>query len=358
VALAVVRDLSSRRTPLTPEQAEAFEMDVLAGFVLARASAGLADSTIQQDVGHLQLVRDCFGRPLWEMQPSDADAYFGKELRDASTALRLARAQSLTTYFAFLELRYKAELHALTGRVVECPIDEVNRPRGSKQIQLRIPPTEPEVETLFAGWRADLVSCRKYAPTARNYTMARLMEKVGLRVNEVCQLDLPDLRWELGRFGKLHVRFGKGSRGSGSRERMTPLINGGDRLLRWYVEDVWGHFGDDHRRHDVPLFPSERHNGDGSSSRLSDDGVRDGLNEAVARHLPAWSGRLTPHVLRHYCASQLYQSGMDLVAVQELLGHRWIATTMRYIHVQRTYVEDAWIAGQNRAAHRLEGLLA
>src|SRR5438876_185209 len=136
------------------------ETDVLAGFVLARASAGLADSTIQQDVGHLQLVRDCFGRPLWEMQPADADAYFGKDLRDASTALRLARAQSLTTYFAFLELRHKAELHALTGRIVECPIDEVNRPRGSKQIRLRIPPTELEVETLFAGWRADLVNCR------------------------------------------------------------------------------------------------------------------------------------------------------------------------------------------------------
>jgi hypothetical protein len=30
---------------------------------------------------------------------------------------------------------------------------------------------------------------------------------------------------------------------------------------------------------------------------------------------------------------------------------------MRYIHVQRTHVEDAWIAGQQRAAHRLEGLL-
>jgi site-specific recombinase XerD len=49
---------------------------------------------------------------------------------------------------------------------------------------------------------------------------------------------------------------------------------------------------------------------------------------------------------------------MDLLAVQELLGHRWITTTMRYVHVQRTHVEDAWIAGEKRAALRLEGLLA
>ena len=46
---------------------------MLAGFVVARASAGLADSTIRNDTGHLQLIRDWFGRPLWEMQPDDAD---------------------------------------------------------------------------------------------------------------------------------------------------------------------------------------------------------------------------------------------------------------------------------------------
>jgi hypothetical protein len=39
-----------------------FETDVLAGFVLARASAGLADSTVRNDTGHLDLIRDWFGR--------------------------------------------------------------------------------------------------------------------------------------------------------------------------------------------------------------------------------------------------------------------------------------------------------
>ena len=48
---------------------------------------------------------------------------------------------------------------------------------------------------------------------------------------------------------------------------------------------------------------------------------------------------------------------MDLVAIQETLGHAWVATTMNYIHVHATHVEDAWIAGQQRAASRLEGLL-
>ena len=47
---------------------------------------------------------------------------------------------------------------------------------------------------------------------------------------------------------------------------------------------------------------------------------------------------------------------MDLLAIQEVLGHAWVATTMAYIHLHRTHVEDAWIAGQQRAAERLKGL--
>ncbi|MEV4201914.1 tyrosine-type recombinase/integrase [Micromonospora globbae] len=357
LALAVVRDLREHRGPASAAELVEFETDVLAGFVLARASAGLADATVRADVGHLEQVRAWFGRPLWEMEPADADAYFGRVLRDAASGTRLARAQALTTYFAFLELRHKVEIHALTGRVVQCPIDEMNRPRGRKDARLRIPPSEVEVAQLFAGWAGELASCRKFAPAARNYTAARLMAEVGLRINEARSLDLTDVKWDLGRFGKLHVRHGKGSRGSGPRERMVPLVNHAGRTLRWFIEDVWGQFDADHTRPGAPLFPSERRNGDGSCRRVGDDALRQGLAAAAASHLPTWADTLTPHVLRHFCASQLYLSGVDLISIQELLGHSWVATTMRYVHVHRTRIEDAWVAGQQRAAQRLEGLI-
>jgi site-specific recombinase XerD len=357
LALAVVRDLRDVRAPATDGELEEFETDVLAGFVLARASAGLADSTIRGDIGQLEQVRSWFGRPLWEMRPADADAYFGQVLRRASSGTRLARAQALTTYVAFVELRHKVELHAMTGLVVACPLDEMNRPRGRKDARLRIPPSEAEVTQLFAGWSGELAACRKFAPTARNYAAARLMAEVGLRVNEVRSLDLADVKWELGRFGKLHVRYGKGSRGSGPRERMVPLVNHAGRTLRWFIEDVWGHFDADHTRPGAPLFPSERKNADGSCRRVGDDALRSGLVAAASAHLQGWADRLTPHVLRHFCASQLYLSGVDLISIQELLGHSWVATTMRYVHVHRTRIEDAWVAGQQRAARRLEGLV-
>ena len=193
------------------------------------------------------------------MEPADADAYFGRVLRDAPSGTRLARSQALTTYFVFLELRHKVEIHNDDRAGRECPIDEMNRPRG--------PQGRPAADPADRGGDrarcspagpAELATCRKFAPTARNYAAARLMAEVGLRVNEAGSLDLADIKWDLGPFGKLHVRHGKGARGSGPRERMVPLINDAGRTLRWFVEDVWGQFDDDHTRPGAPLFPSER----------------------------------------------------------------------------------------------------
>ena len=56
MALAPVRDLRERRVSASTEELSRFETDVPAGFVLAHASAGLADSTIRNDTGHLELI--------------------------------------------------------------------------------------------------------------------------------------------------------------------------------------------------------------------------------------------------------------------------------------------------------------
>jgi integrase/recombinase XerC len=355
--LAVVRDLRGDARPAAPEDLAAFETDVLAGFVLARAAAGIADSTIGNDLIDLQQVRDWFGRPLWEMSAPDADAYFGRATRHLAPTTRRGKADALSVFFQYLELRHAVEIHNLTGHVVQCPLDEMNRQRGANQVQIRVPPSEQEIARLFRSWAGELATCRKFATAGRNYTAARLMAQVGLRLNECRRLGLDDVKWELGRFGKLHVRYGKGSRGTGPKQRLAPMINGARDSVQWYVEHVRGYFDDEWDRPGAPLLPSERKNADGTCKQVSSQSLRDGLAGAVQRHLPSWSGKLTPHVLRHYCASQMYLSGMDLLAIQELLGHDWVATTMRYIHVQRTHIEDAWLKGQQRAADRLEGLV-
>ena len=56
MGLALVRDMRELRAPSNEDEVAAFETDVLAGFVLARASAGLADSTVRNDAGHSGIV--------------------------------------------------------------------------------------------------------------------------------------------------------------------------------------------------------------------------------------------------------------------------------------------------------------
>ena len=81
--------------------------------------------------------------------------------------------------------------------------------------------------------------------------------------------------------------------------------------------------------------------------------MRAGLAGAVARWLPKWEHRLTPHGLRHFCASSLYAQGVDLKAIQDLLGHQWLSTTIGYIHVPAEHIEQAWRRANERVAARL-----
>ncbi|MGP4101438.1 hypothetical protein [Nonomuraea sp. KM90] len=94
-----MKDLRVARALATVEDLEALETDVLAGFVLARAAAGLSDGTISSDMVHLEQVRAWFGRPLWEMEPADADTYFGKVLRATAKGTRPAGAPAIKTFF-------------------------------------------------------------------------------------------------------------------------------------------------------------------------------------------------------------------------------------------------------------------
>ena len=85
-----------------------------------------------------------------------------------------------------------------------------------------MPPAEDEVETLFAGCAPGCQ--RPQVPArARGHLAASLWRRVGLRITETVMLDLRDWRPDLGEHGKLHLRFGKGSRGRG-QDPLVPAI--------------------------------------------------------------------------------------------------------------------------------------
>ncbi|MFF3139282.1 tyrosine-type recombinase/integrase [Streptomyces mirabilis] len=219
-------------------------------------------------------------------------------------------------------------------------------------MHVRIPPSACEVETLFAGWRSGLPGQQgsKFLTGARDYVAASLWRRAGLRINETVRLQVGDWHPQVGSSGVLHVRCGKGAKGSGPRQRLVPAINGVDRLLAWWMSQVRGQFGDDPAAAGAALLPSRCHNSDGSLRPACAETLRQGLAQAVAHRLPAWTGRLTPHPLRHFCATHLYHQGMELEAIGALLGHTWISTTARYIHVPAERIE--WHAAGQRPRHR------
>jgi hypothetical protein len=75
-------------------------------------------------------------------------------LREVARGAWLSRARVLKT-FLFHELWRKVEIHRMTGWVVECTIDAMNRPCGARA-RLRIPPAVAQVKRLFLGWREEL----------------------------------------------------------------------------------------------------------------------------------------------------------------------------------------------------------
>lgn len=354
--LAVVRSLGSPRRLVSAAEFDDFQQELIDQWSLALAASGVVDSTVLRERGAIIEFTRFLGRHLWTAGPHDADQwlrYLRVQQRQAASTVR-GKAGSVARFFDFLQVRYQGDIHALTGVVVDQPIDEFNRPAKADYGAGRVPPPTEDVETLFTAWRESLPDTRKYLPAARDYVVASLWRRVGLRINETAMLDIRDWRPDLGPVGKLHVRFGKGSNGRGPKTRLVPGINAADELLTWWLTDVRHQYGADWEDLDAPLFPSERRDPDtGRCTRVGTEALRRGLADAVTRWLPDWDRRLTPHGLRHYCASSLYEQGVGLKAIQELLGHSWLTTTTLYVHVDEDHIEQAWNQANQRVTDRL-----
>jgi site-specific recombinase XerD len=346
--LGVVRDLRSPKSLADPADAADYQEHLLAEFVLARLAHGVADGTIRGELAAVEAFLASAGVWAWEVEARHADRFLGHDQHGRAQATRRGKAGAIDFFYRFLELRYRGELHELTGRLIGSPIDEVNRPRHAGDFTVRVPPSPAALNAFFAGWRDELATSRKWLTATRHYAMARLAAEVGLRLRELCALGLEDLHFDHGPLGKLHVRAGKGARGSGPRQRLVPMLGDARALLVWWVTEVRGEFRDDWRLPRAPLFPSER------GGSIAGDSFAAALGEVAGRHLGGPVTKLSPHVLRHACATRLYGEGLRLVVIQQLLGHRWLSTTMRYVHVAAELIETDYQRAAERAAARFK----
>jgi integrase/recombinase XerC len=155
------------------------------------------------------------------------------------------------------------------------------------------------------------------ALAARDRAMLELLYGAGVRVSELCGLDLDRL--------ELPSRLAR-VLGKGSKERLVPFGEPCTRALERYLglRPLLCH-PRTRAQHATALFLG-RH-----GTRLT---VRQ-VQHIVRRNGVLGAGRpdLHPHALRHSCATHLLDAGADLRGIQELLGHSSLSTTQRYTHV-------------------------
>lgn len=311
----------------------AFQARCAQAFAATWATRGFAVTTVGCYTSLLERVLDHFERPVWQIEPADVDVMLRRLLLAGRAAgTRRQYLQMLRTFHGFVKDRYATEIRALYGTAVADPLDRFNRLRHVWDDTPRpLPPTAERLTAFFAFARARLATTSDYPAAARDYALLRTLYHSAPRVSEAVRLDRCDVHPGLGPSGKLHVRFGKAAGASGPRPRWTPMLDGLDQILAWYQSDVRPFFPDT-----APLFC------DAHGRSLKPDTVRDRLSHLLGLEGRREGDRFTPHDLRRACATHHYEQGMDLLTVQQLLGHRHIAATMAYVRPSLTFVEDAW----------------
>lgn len=152
----------------------------------------------------------------------------------------------------------------------------------------------------------------------RDPTMFRLIYATGIRVTECANLTLNNLDMH-----ECQVRV----LGKGSKERTVPFGANTLPVLKSYLDHrAW--FLEERELESDALFLNKK--GKQVNRATIYQAVR-----AVTGHLQY---HVSPHTLRHTFATHLLESGADVRAIQELLGHASLATTEKYTHLNADYL--------------------
>ncbi len=213
-----------------------------------------------------------------------------------AAAARARKVSSLRSFFKYLTA--KAELLEVN------PVAELESPKKAKALPKYL--TLEESKTLLSH-----VDGRN---SERDYCILTLFLNCGMRVHELVGMDLADVD----RHNSL-IRL----RGKGNKERVVYLNEACLEALDAYLPV---RIKPDGPMDVNALFVSERHN------RINAQTVK----KLVEKHLAAasLSGRgFSAHKLRHTAATLMYQNGVDIRTLQEVLGHEQLDTTKIYTHI-------------------------
>ena len=197
-------------------------------FVASWSARGFSPVFIENATGVLERFLALLAVPAWEAGPDDVDAVVAQLVaKGMAASTRRGYVQAFKDFHRFLVVRKAAEIEATFGVHLVDPVDEFNASRhvGNDSPSTKAPPSPERMEEFFAFLRDRIATARKFGPAGRDYALFRTLYHAGLRADEAASLELADLHFGRGPFGKIHVRFGKGTRGSGPRPRWVPMLD-------------------------------------------------------------------------------------------------------------------------------------
>ena len=200
----------------------------------------------------------------------------------------------------------------------------VRMPQGESRL-----PAVPGVDAINR-FLDDAAKNASSAQQKRDSALYELLYSSGLRISEALGLDLGDYDRSQGWVRVL---------GKGGKTRETPVGKGAQKALELWLEErsLLARAGEDSEA----LFLGR------GGRRLGVRGVQRRLALLSAASLTAQG--LHPHSLRHSCATHLLESGADLRAIQELLGHADISSTQIYTHLDFQHLAQEYDKAHPRA---------
>jgi len=257
------------------------------------------------------------GRPPSQLDLADLDApliagFLDHLERDRGNSVRTrnARLAAIHSFFGFAALRHP-EHAGLIQRVLAIPAKRTDRGPISYL-------TRTEIDAVLAA------PDRSTRLGLRDHALLIVAVETGLRVSELCGLRRGD------------VTLGAGAvvscTGKGRKQRSTPLTAAAAAVIASWLQETTGTPAD-------PLFPGPR------GRPLTRDAIRRVVERHVAAAVSACPSlatkRVAPHVLRHSCAMQLLDAGVDTAVIALWLGHESIRTTDIYQHADLAMKERA-----------------
>lgn len=256
-----------------------------------------------------------------ELTPSEVDhallrSFLGTLRRRGYASGTVARKlASLRAFFRYLQR---------VGVIEDDPATLLRSPRASQRLPVFFSPEEM-IAALFAPKGDSLQAVRDRA-------LLEFLYSTGVRLSELTGLDLKDVDLR-----ERSVRV----RGKGRKERICPVGGPAIAALEEYLKTR------------TELIRT-RDGADGEALWLNRSGGRlsgRSIQMMVRRYLREVSERekVSPHVIRHTFATHLLNSGADLRAVQELLGHESLSTTQIYTHLTTDRLKQVYRQAHPRA---------